>query len=172
MNGIGAATVRKWSEALPQQASVLDLGCGTGIPISGVLVDRGIAVYGIDASPALLAAFRENFPTLPAACERVEESTFFGRRFDAIVAIGLVFLLSEESQEALIRKAADHLLSGGRLLFTAPASEVEWEDTLTGRRSASLGAKRYRTLLADAGFSLLAEYTDAGDNHYYDAVKA
>jgi hypothetical protein len=35
----------------------------------------------------------------------------------------------------------------------------------------SLGAERYRCLLAAAGFSLADEYKDAGENHYFEAIK-
>jgi 2-polyprenyl-3-methyl-5-hydroxy-6-metoxy-1,4-benzoquinol methylase len=33
---------------------VLDLGCGTGIPNSKILIDEGMTVYGIDASPTMV----------------------------------------------------------------------------------------------------------------------
>jgi hypothetical protein len=41
---IGARQVRQWAETLPPGASVLDLACGNGVPISQVLFDRGLAV--------------------------------------------------------------------------------------------------------------------------------
>lgn len=76
VNGIGSSAVRNWAQALPQGSIVLDLGSGTGIPISKVLTDEGMAVYGIDASATLVKAFRQNFPNAPFACEPVEESLF------------------------------------------------------------------------------------------------
>jgi SAM-dependent methyltransferase len=60
--GIGASTVRAWARTLPSGIAVLDLGCGSGIPITQVLVEEGFEVYGVDASPSLAAAFRERFP--------------------------------------------------------------------------------------------------------------
>src|SRR6516162_7897766 len=46
---IGAVTVREWSKTLPPASSILDLGCGHGLPISQVLINDGFAVYGVDA---------------------------------------------------------------------------------------------------------------------------
>jgi len=46
----GASVVADWSQMLPGGATVLDLGCGTGVPISQALIERGFNVYGVDAS--------------------------------------------------------------------------------------------------------------------------
>jgi len=46
---IGVGTVLEWAKYLPPGGSVLDLGCGHGMPISRTLVDEGFAVYGVDA---------------------------------------------------------------------------------------------------------------------------
>src|SRR5512138_3348368 len=85
---IGVSTVRNWARTLPTGATVLDLGCGSGLPITKVLVDEGLEVYAIDASPTLVQAFRSNHPQIPVICEGVEDTKFFGRTFDAVVAWG------------------------------------------------------------------------------------
>lgn len=168
---IGVTTVARWAASLPAGAPVLDLGCGTGLPITRTLVDRGLDVWAMDASPSMVAAFRRNFPGLPVACEAVERSELFSRRFDAAIAWGLLFLLEPAAQAAVIRKIAKRLSPAGRLLFTSPAAAGEWIDALTGTRSVSLGREGYRELLSSAGLVLSAEYDDEGDNHYFDASK-
>jgi SAM-dependent methyltransferase len=166
----GVATIRSWSRSLPERAAILDLGCGPGGPRSEVLIDGGFAVYGVDAAPSLVQAFRRRYPEAHVACERVEESPFFGRAFDAAIAWGLLFLLPGESQRRVIHRVARALKLGGRFLFTAPAQICTWCDLSTGRPSWSLGADAYKAELAAAGFSLAGEYDDEGDNHYYDAT--
>lgn len=104
-------------------------------------------------------------------CEPVEESSFFGETFDGVLAWGLMFLLSPETQRALIHRVASVLKPGGKFLFTAPAQACTWDDLATGRQSLSLGANAYKTILADAGLTLLAEYDDEGENHYCDAFR-
>jgi len=168
---IGAATVRTWGRALPAGASVLDLGCGSGVPVSETLIEDGFVVWAIDASPSLVAAFRSRFPGAPVACEAVEASDYFGRTFDGIVAIGLMFLLQPDVQRAVIGGAASALKPGGRFLFTAPREMGTWVDIMTGRQSTSLGDEAYRKALADAGLTVVAEYVDEGDSHYYDASR-
>ena len=83
---IGVQTVREWAQGLPAGAAILDLGCGHGMPISQALIEDGFTVYGVDASPKLVAAFREKFPDVNVECGSVEESEFFGRQFDGVVA--------------------------------------------------------------------------------------
>jgi 2-polyprenyl-3-methyl-5-hydroxy-6-metoxy-1,4-benzoquinol methylase len=169
---IGATQVRDWARGLRHGATVLDLGCGPGVPITKVLVNEGLDVYAIDAAPSLVAAFRRNFPRATIACESVLESTFFGRAFDGVLAWGLMFLLQPDEQRALIKRIGDAVAPGGRVLFTSPDEAASWNDIMTGLESRSLGAAEYRKLLSAANLSVVAEYEDEGQNHYYDAVRA
>jgi len=125
VQGIGASSVRDWAKTLPANATVLDLGCGTGIPVAKVLLDEGMRIYGVDASPTMVQTFRQNFPNTPVVCEAVEASLFFNREFDAIAAWGLLFLLPQEVQKIVIQKAGNALQTGGKLLFTAPSQRVD-----------------------------------------------
>jgi 2-polyprenyl-3-methyl-5-hydroxy-6-metoxy-1,4-benzoquinol methylase len=170
-SGVGVATVRQWARSLPPGAAVLDLGCGHGLPISQALIDDGFAVYGVDASASMIAAFRARFPNAPAECNAVEDSQFFGRTFEAVVAWGLIFLLAPEVQTKLIQKIAEALKASGRFLFTSPHQVCEWSDNLTGQKSISLGSDGYRRILEAAGLMLLEETEDDGENHYYLARK-
>lgn len=168
---IGVAAVRAWARKLPPGAAVLDLGCGHGVPNAEALLGDGCAVYGVDAAPALVAAFRRRFPQAHVACEAVEQSRFFGREFDGVVAWGLLFLLPPGAQVDLIHRVASTLKRGGRFLFTSPERACTWTDVLTGRTSESLGAEGYRAALAAAGLTPMGEQEDEGENHYFDALK-
>src|SRR5215469_6715239 len=125
---IGVREVRKWAKALPRSSSVIDLGCGPGFPITVVLIDEGLHVFGVDAAPSFVTAFQRNLPGTPVLCEAVQESRFFDRTFDAVLAIGLMFLLKAEDQRHLIQRFAEILVPGGRLLFTATAKPALWND--------------------------------------------
>jgi SAM-dependent methyltransferase len=150
---------------------VIDLGCGPGFPITVVLVEEGLQVFGVDAAPSFVAAFQQNLPGTPILCESVLESSFFGRTFDAVLSIGLIFLLKPEDQHRLIQRFAEILVPGGRLLFTATAKPSLGIDTMTGLGSISLGGEEYRKLLGAADISVTEEYEDVGENHYFDAFK-
>jgi SAM-dependent methyltransferase len=170
-SGVGASVVAEWSQLLPAGATVLDLGCGTGIPISLTLIGYGCNVYGVDASTSMTAEFRANFPAAPVQCAAVEDSDFFGRTFDGVVAWGLFFLLSAQVQLKLIAKVAAILPSGGRLLFTAPREPCTWLDAMTERTSISLGHDAYRVALNAEGMALVGTYLDEGKNFHYSALK-
>jgi len=169
--GIGVKEVRRWANTLLRGCSVIDLGCGPGFPITAILVDEGLNVFGVDAAPSFVAAFQRNLPGTPILCEGVQDSRFFDRTFDAVLAIGLMFLLQAEDQHRLIQRFAEILVPGGRLLFTSTAKRAVWNDGMTGFESFSLGAEQYRKLLGAVGISVAEEYEDEGENHYFDALK-
>lgn len=164
---IGASTVREWSQTLAPGSSILDLGCGHGVPIAQLLTEEGFTVYGVDASAKLIETFRKRFPSAHAEYSTVEDSEFFRRTFDGVVAWGLMFLLPRDVQSAVIRKIARALNPSGKFLFTSPKEAVTWRDALTGRESLSLGAERYQQILHTEGLVLVGEQSDEGDNHYY-----
>ena len=169
--GIGVKEVRKWARTLLRGSSVIDLGCGAGFPITAVLVEEGLHVFGVDAAPSLVAAFQSNLPGTPITCQAVQESRLFDRTFDAVLAWGLMFLLRAEDQHRLIQRFAEILVPSGRLLFTSTAKPGVWSDGMTGLESLSLGAEQYRKLLGAVGISVAEEYEDEGENHYFDAFK-
>ena len=169
-SAIGREVVRQWARNLPPGGDVVDIGCGSGVPVSVTLAEDDFKIFGIDASPTLLAAFRLRFPQSQTACEAVQDSPFFHRCFDGVVAVGLMFLLSEYDQQKLIDQVAKALKPGGRFLFSAPRNRCEWKDLQTGKLSLSLGEEEYERLLSNAGMRLMNKYVDEGDNHYYDAA--
>ncbi len=168
---IGVDVLRAWARDLRPGARVVDLGCGSGVPVSRTLAQAGVSVAGVDASPRMIAAYHERFPDAPVACEAATSCTFFGRAFDAVVAVGLIFLLDDTEQLAVIRRVAEALVPGGRFLFTAPWQAATWTDLSTGRESRSLGREAYVAALESHGLRLTATFTDEGDNHYYAATK-
>jgi 2-polyprenyl-3-methyl-5-hydroxy-6-metoxy-1,4-benzoquinol methylase len=170
-NAIGTRAVRSWARRLSHGVTVIDLGCGSGLPITKVLASEGLKVYAIDASPSLVKAFRRNLPEITVACESVEDSLFFNRMFDGVLAWGLMFLLQPEEQRRLIPRIGHILVPNGRLLFTSPPEPVVWNDAMTGLESRSLGGVEYRRELAAVGLKVVSEYDDEGQNHYFDAIK-
>jgi cyclopropane fatty-acyl-phospholipid synthase-like methyltransferase len=163
--------MRGWAQQLKKGSEVLELGCGHGV-ISEVLTTAGLTLFAVDASPTLLAAFSKRFPDVRTECSAAEGSNFFGRKFDGVVAWGLVFLLEEKSQKVLLIRAAEALKPGGQLIFTAPYDRVEWKDSITDCPSLGLGASEYEEILKNSGLSLLPGSLDEGDNYYFRALKA
>ncbi len=168
---IGVEVLRDWARALPAGASVLDLGCGAGAPVSTTLAELGFRVSGIDGAPRLVAAYRARLPHADVECAPVEASTWFGRVFDAIVAIGLLFLNDEAAQRTIVALMGRATEPGGRVLLTAPWQTATWTDRTTGLPCRSLGRTEYTRAFARAGFVVHATPTDDGENHYYSLVR-
>lgn len=170
-SSVGVAVVEEWARSLPEGAAVVDLGAGPGGPRSAVLARHGFDLHAIEASPSLAAAYRHRFPNARIACEPAEESTFFGRTFDAVLAWGLLFLLPPEAQEKVIENVGRSLEPGGKFLFTAPRQACTWPDLFTGRNSVSLGEEKYEFVQRQAGLEVVGTRVDEGENHYFVAIK-
>jgi len=167
---IGFEVVAGWAQTFSEGAELLELGCGHGV-ISEVLLNAGLKLFAVDASPTLLHAFCDRFPRVETDCSTAEESKFFGRRFDGVVAWGLLFLLEEDTQLKVLAKVAEVLRPGGHFMFTAPSDPINWIDVVTQRPSRSLGVNVYEQFLRQSGLEVSSGVKDEGENHYYFATK-
>lgn len=168
---VGVEIVERWARSLPFGTPVVEIACGGGYPITQVLVDSGLAVWAIDTSPTLLRQFRLRFPMVPTQCASALESNYFGRTFEAVISIGLIFLLREDEQLALLHRVSEILEPRGRFLFTAPVETGAWQDVTTGLACWSLGRNAYTRALQHLGFRVIRTHIDEGENNYYEAEK-
>ena len=170
----GVPDLAAFARALPPRARVLDLGCGDGVPISQFLVREGFDVTALDSSSEMVARYRAHFPSVPIRCERAQEALFPAEAFEAVVAWGVLFHLSEAEQEAVVWRVSGWLKPGGRLLFTSGELEGVSEGEMDGVtfQYASLGASGYRDLMERAGMRLESHHSDAWENHVYVAARA
>jgi cyclopropane fatty-acyl-phospholipid synthase-like methyltransferase len=144
------------SSRLKPGASVLDLGCGTGVPIARYFIVDGYAVTGIDAASAMIALCRQRFPDA-TWIEADMRGLSLGRRFDAIIAWDSFFHLDQGEQRAMFPIFERHIEPGGVLLFTSGPEEGAKFGAMYGEDvfHASLSPGKYRSLLASAGFQVL-----------------
>lgn len=70
---------------LAAEAAILDIGCGSGLPIAGELIRRGFDVTGIDGTPAMLALFQRNLPGVSAHLVDMRQLAL-GRCFSSLLA--------------------------------------------------------------------------------------
>lgn len=171
---IGVPALAAFTRRLPPRARVLDLGCGDGIPISRFLTREGFDVVALDSSPEMIARYQANFPDVPTRCERAEEADFTAEWFEAVVAWGVLFHLSEPEQRAVIWKIANWLKPGGSFLFTSWDVEGATEGEMNGVtfHYTSLGVSGYRDGIERAGMRLQASHYDKWDNYLYVTQKA
>jgi SAM-dependent methyltransferase len=112
-------------------ASVLDLGCGTGL-LASAIAQTGARVTGVDPAPAMLdiARHRDGGDRVTWV-EGDGRSVRLNERFDFILMTGHAFqcLLTDADQLALLKTIAAHLAPQGRFIFDSrnPVKR-EWEE--------------------------------------------
>ncbi|MDY7093598.1 MAG: class I SAM-dependent methyltransferase [Acidobacteriota bacterium] len=170
---VGIPELADFARGLPPHARVLDLGCGNGIPISRFLLQEGFDVVALDSSLEMIERYRAAFPSVPARCGRIQDAHFAAESFDAVVAWGVLFHLSEDDQRAVVRQVSDWLKPGGQFFFTSGDVQGSKQGEMNGVafHYVSLGADGYRELLERSGMELKTHFNDPGDNHVYVAEK-
>lgn len=145
-------------------AAILDVGCGSGVPIAAYLVGRGARVIGVDSSPELLAAFARNVPGGEAIlCDM--RKLGLRRQFRGVLAWDSLFHLTQADQRAVLPRLAALAAPGGALMFNSGPADGVAIGTFEGEPlfHASLDPGAYRALLARTGFSLVAHQANDAD---------
>jgi trans-aconitate methyltransferase len=149
---------------LPEAPTVLDLGCGTGTPISRYLIEHRCRVTGLDASSAMIEMCVDRFPehqwhvgdmrTLALDCT-----------FDGILAWDSFFHLPSADQRRMIPVFKHHASPSGALMFTSGPSAGERIGSYHDEPlyHASLDSAEYRELLHENGFDVVAHVVEDPD---------
>jgi SAM-dependent methyltransferase len=144
-------------------SSVLDLGCGAGIPTTAELAERFV-VTGIDASARQIEAARRNVPNANFIHRDFATAVFPSESFDAVIALYSISHVPRDEHAELFVNIASWLRIGGLFLATLGARDSpDWSGEWLGGQMffSSFDADRNRRLVMDAGFDLLrAEVID------------
>lgn len=137
-------------------ATILDIGCGTAMPIGGYLIRNGYAVTGIDTSPALIDMCRARFPQQEWILADMRTLTL-GRRFEGLLAWDSFFHLSPEDQRGMFSVFAGHAACGAALMFTSGTRHGEAIGNFEGEPlyHSSLDPEEYRARLNGCGFEVV-----------------
>ncbi|GAA3930357.1 methyltransferase domain-containing protein [Chitinophaga oryziterrae] len=137
-------------------ANILDLGCGTGMPIMNYLLIQGMQVVGVDASYCMLDIAKNNLPSADFVQADMRQLSL-NQKFDAIIAWNSFFHLSPEDQPSMFNIFKNHLNSRGVLLFTSGKEHGEAWGMSGGTNlfHGSLDTHRYRSLLEAHNFRIL-----------------
>jgi len=146
----------RFCSLLPAKATVLDIGCGSGLPIARELIRRRFDVTGVDSTPTMLALFQRNMPDTPAHLADMRELAL-GQRFAGLLAWDSFFHLSPNDQRAMFSRFQAHAAPGAALMFTSGNAEGHAIGQLEGDPlyHGSLGPDEYRALLDATGFGVV-----------------
>jgi SAM-dependent methyltransferase len=158
------AWLDRFTALLPQGATILDLGCGSGEPIARHLIEQGFAVDGVDSSPALVALCLDRFPDRQWHIADMRAFTA-DRTFGGLIAWDSFFHLAHDDQRGMFpvfRRLAE---PGTVLMFTGGSSHDEAIGSYRGEPlyHASLASEEYESLLRTNGFRVVANITNDPD---------
>ncbi len=146
------------SSRLQDGDSVLDIGCGAGVPIARSLARR-CRVTGVDLSPEMLRHARRNVPDAHFICDDIMCVDLPPAGFDAVVAFYTVFHLPRELHAELFHRVYRWLRPRGLFLCTLSAYSEDGytEDDFFGVTMywSNHSIRQYREILTGIGFSLL-----------------
>ena len=147
------AWLNKFTQSLQPGASLLDVGCGAGEPISGYLVAQKYAVTGIDSSQAMIEICRSRLSDAVWIVMDMRELAL-EHQFDGIIAWDSFFHLKPDEQRSTLQEFIQHLRPGGALLLTVGHEAGEVLGTVEGQAvyHSSLSPQEYKSILSSAGF--------------------
>ena len=162
----GATKYQTWlsqlRDALPPSGTVLDLGCGSGLPVSLNLAQAGFEVTGVDISDVQISRARELVPQANFIRADATEVEFASESFDAVVSFYALIHIPVLEQPPLLTKVASWLRPGG--LFVATTGQHAWtgaEENWLGAGAAMwwshADASAYRTWITDRGLTIERE---------------
>jgi SAM-dependent methyltransferase len=146
---------------LPDAASVLDIGCGTGTPIAAYFIEQRCRVTGVDASSAMISECAQRFPNHEWHVGDMR-SVALDQKFNGILAWDSFFHLPPADQRRMFAIFGRHAAPGGALMFTSGPSAGERVGSYRGEPlyHASLDPAEYRQLLHDNSFEVVAHVVE------------
>ena len=97
---------------------VLDVGCGSGLPLARELAGAGHAVTGVDINEVQVRRARELVPEAEFVRADAASLDFPVESFDAVVSFYALIHLPQDEQQELLRKVAGWLRPGGWFVCT------------------------------------------------------
>ncbi|MYT32634.1 class I SAM-dependent methyltransferase [Streptomyces sp. MspMP-M5] len=161
--------LRALRRCLPAGGTVLDLGCGSGVPVARTLAAAGHRVTGIDISEVQIRRARERVPEAEFLHGDASAASFAAASFDAVVSFYTLIHLPLAEQPPLLGRVAEWLRPGG--WFVAITGSGAWtgveEDWLGGGAPmwwSHADAATNRAWITEAGLTVeREEFVPEGD---------
>ena len=116
--------LREVSKRIPAGGAVLDLGCGSGLPVARDLTAAGYRITGVDFSEVQIRRARELVPDAEFLRADISSVDFGAESFDAVVSFFALIHLPLDDQLPLLRRVVRWLRPGG--LFVATTGYWAW----------------------------------------------
>lgn len=146
-----------FADHVNSKGTILDIGCGTGMPIAKYLSNRNFSIIGIDQSAKMIET---------AQSQGIKNAVFYlsdffefesDEKFDGIIAWDSLFHFPKDRQEGIYGKVYHLLAPGGYFLFTHGKEEDEHIDNMFGEQFyySCLSKDFVLDLMKEVGFEIL-----------------
>ncbi|OJF12325.1 class I SAM-dependent methyltransferase [Couchioplanes caeruleus] len=110
-----SALIAKIESLVPATATILDLGCGTGVPTAKIFTESGHRVVGVDIAEGMLRLARDQVPAAEFVRADIRELPDNFGTFGAVTAFFSLLMLSRADIEKTLGRIAGWLEPGGYL---------------------------------------------------------
>ena len=160
---------------LPKGASVLDAGCGAGVPVTRLL-SQSFEVTGVDFAEAQIQLARELVPRARFVCQDITQLDFPENSFDAICSYYAIIHIPRQEHQALLLNFHRMLKPSGLALLCLGANDLDddVEDDFLGARMywSHFDAETNLKMARACGFDVIwartvADGCDPGAGHLF-----
>lgn len=147
----------EWLRSLPDDARLLDLGCGGGKD-AGDLDARGYRVVGLDRTSALLLAGRRRYPFLPLIRADLRHLPCRAESFDGLWAAASLMHLPKTETRRILADLCKLVRPGGLFAATVThgmASRLVTDGWVPGRYFARWKKDELARAVRRAGWTIL-----------------
>jgi len=143
----------RFLSTLPSPADLVDLGCGSGVPVAGYFLGQKCSLVGVDYSPTMISLARQRYPEADWIVQDIRQLALNGQ-YDGIYSWDGFFHLSIEEQRQIIPMLSMLIRPGGSIMLTVGTGEGEVTGTVGGETvyHASLAPEEYQRLFDACGF--------------------
>lgn len=165
-NGSISSLLKSFTSKLKLGDHVLDIGCGTGYPITKFLSDQELIITGIDFAENMIKKAK----TLNIKNANFITIDFFDFepkiQFDGIVAFDSLFHFEKNKQKDIYLKVSNILKTKGYFLFTHGKHNHELTNEMFGEKFyySSLTIDEVKKLLKIANFEIVQLVEDYQEN--------
>jgi SAM-dependent methyltransferase len=153
------AWIERLTERLDDGSRVLDVGCGSGLPLARDLAGAGHAVTGVDISEVQIRRARELVPQAEFVRADAASLDLPPESFDAVVSFYALIHLPQDEQQQLLRKIAGWLRPGGWFVCTTGQQawtgvDGDWLDSGVSMWWSNADADTSRTWITESGLTV------------------
>lgn len=149
---------RRLLEELPPSPSVLELGCGPGVPILKMLLDHGAQVTANDISAKQIEMAQARFPGAKFLAGNMATLIFEAESFHGVISFYTLFHLPRSQLKDMLAKIYGWVKPGGFFVFNLAVldeEEIHGEMMGYGMFWSSYGVEENCDIIKQVGFELL-----------------